>query len=132
LPQEGAKLAHFCSMCGPHFCSMKITQDVREYAAQKQVDESKALALGLNEKAEEFRSTGGEIYVRLQRVESDMIKLVGYDAQSQLLEVVFNTGDRYRYVGVPATEYEGLMSAESIGQYMHKHIIDRYDCERIS
>jgi phosphomethylpyrimidine synthase len=62
LPQEGAKLAHFCSMCGPHFCSMKITQDVREYAAQKQVDESKALAIGLIEKAEEFRSSGGEIY----------------------------------------------------------------------
>jgi len=62
LPQEGAKLAHFCSMCGPHFCSMKITQDVREYAAQKQVDESKALTIGLNEKAEEFKSSGGEIY----------------------------------------------------------------------
>src|ERR671924_256544 len=58
LPQEGAKLAHFCSMCGPHFCSMKITQDVREYAAQKQVDESKALELGLNEKAQEFRTSG--------------------------------------------------------------------------
>ena len=62
LPQEGAKLAHFCSMCGPHFCSMKITQDVREYAAQRQVDETTALALGLNEKAEEFVSSGGEIY----------------------------------------------------------------------
>jgi phosphomethylpyrimidine synthase len=47
LPQEGAKLAHFCSMCGPHFCSMKITQEVRA---------------GLSEKAEEFRSSGGEIY----------------------------------------------------------------------
>ena len=62
LPQEGAKLAHFCSMCGPHFCSMKITQDVREYAAQKQVDEGVALDLGLKEKAEEFIATGGEIY----------------------------------------------------------------------
>ncbi|HYV00068.1 MAG TPA: phosphomethylpyrimidine synthase ThiC, partial [Pyrinomonadaceae bacterium] len=87
LPQEGAKLAHFCSMCGPHFCSMKITQDVREYAAQKQLDESKALAVGLNEKAEEFRSTGGEIYMRLQRVESEMLELVGYDAKAKLLEV---------------------------------------------
>ena len=47
LPQEGAKLAHFCSMCGPHFCSMKITQEVRA---------------GLSEKADEFRTTGGEIY----------------------------------------------------------------------
>src|SRR6266511_4065607 len=62
LPQEGAKLAHFCSMCGPHFCSMKITQDVREYAAQKQIDEEAALGVGMNEKAEEFVAAGGEIY----------------------------------------------------------------------
>ena len=63
LPQEGAKLAHFCSMCGPHFCSMKITQDVREYAAQKELDEEAALAAGLKEKAHEFVAAGGEMYV---------------------------------------------------------------------
>ncbi len=62
LPQEGAKLAHFCSMCGPHFCSMKITQDVREYAAQKEIDEQAALDVGMKEKAEEFVAAGGEIY----------------------------------------------------------------------
>jgi phosphomethylpyrimidine synthase len=62
LPQEGAKLAHFCSMCGPHFCSMKITQDVREYAAQKEIDEQAALGVGMKEKAEEFVTSGGEIY----------------------------------------------------------------------
>ena len=62
LPQEGAKLAHFCSMCGPHFCSMKITQDVREYAAQKQIDEQAALEAGMKEKAVEFIATGAEIY----------------------------------------------------------------------
>jgi phosphomethylpyrimidine synthase len=62
LPQEGAKLAHFCSMCGPHFCSMKITQDVREYAAKKQIDEEAALATGLKEKAAEFISSGSELY----------------------------------------------------------------------
>jgi phosphomethylpyrimidine synthase len=62
LPQEGAKLAHFCSMCGPHFCSMKITQDVREYAAQKEIDEQAALGVGMKEKAEEFVATGAEIY----------------------------------------------------------------------
>jgi phosphomethylpyrimidine synthase len=64
LPQEGAKLAHFCSMCGPHFCSMKITQDVREYAAQKQIDEQTALDAGLKEKAREFVEAGSEIYRR--------------------------------------------------------------------
>jgi phosphomethylpyrimidine synthase len=62
LPQEGAKLAHFCSMCGPHFCSMKITQDVRDYAAQKKLDEQAALDEGMKEKAAEFVSTGAEIY----------------------------------------------------------------------
>ncbi len=62
LPQEGAKLAHFCSMCGPHFCSMKITQEVREYAAQHNVNEVVALESGLKEKAEEFKQAGAEIY----------------------------------------------------------------------
>jgi phosphomethylpyrimidine synthase len=62
LPAEGAKLAHFCSMCGPHFCSMKITQDVREYAEKQGIEAEKALAVGLSEKAREFVATGGEIY----------------------------------------------------------------------
>jgi phosphomethylpyrimidine synthase len=62
LPQEGAKTAHFCSMCGPHFCSMKITEDVRKYAAEKGIDETKAIAAGLREKAEEFQHAGAEIH----------------------------------------------------------------------
>jgi phosphomethylpyrimidine synthase len=65
LPQEGAKLAHFCSMCGPHFCSMKITQDVREYAAQQGVAEEHALAKGMEDKAAEFVTGGSEIYTKL-------------------------------------------------------------------
>jgi phosphomethylpyrimidine synthase len=64
LPQEGAKLAHFCSMCGPHFCSMKITQDVREYAAKKEIDEQAALQVGMKEKAEEFLRQGAEVYTK--------------------------------------------------------------------
>ncbi len=62
LPAEPAKTAHFCSMCGPKFCSMKITQDVRDYAASQGVDESVAIELGLKSKADEFRDTGAEIY----------------------------------------------------------------------
>jgi hypothetical protein len=61
-----------------------------------------------------------------------MLRLVGYDAKLRILEVVFNSGDRYRYKGVPPKKYEELMKAESIGQYMHKNIIGRYDYERIS
>jgi phosphomethylpyrimidine synthase len=63
LPKESHKLAHFCSMCGPQFCSMKITQDVREYARQKGIDDlEQAVQEGMREKAREFRETGGEIY----------------------------------------------------------------------
>jgi phosphomethylpyrimidine synthase len=62
LPAEGAKLAHFCSMCGPHFCSMKITQEVREYAAKEGVTEEKVLAVGMAEKSKEFAAKGAEIY----------------------------------------------------------------------
>ncbi len=62
LPAHGAKVAHFCSMCGPQFCSMRITEDVRDYAAQKGVDEKTALEVGMKEKAEEFKKTGLEIY----------------------------------------------------------------------
>ena len=64
LPQHGAKLAHFCSMCGPHFCSMKITQDVREYAAKQGIDEEAALKKGMEEKAIEFVKKGAEIYAK--------------------------------------------------------------------
>ncbi len=62
LPQEGAKLAHFCSMCGPHFCSMKITQDVRDFAAKHGVSDEDALKKGMETKAVEFVKKGAEIY----------------------------------------------------------------------
>jgi len=62
LPQEGAKLAHFCSMCGPHFCSMKITQEVREYAAEHGLKEEQALTEGMEEKSREFVQLGAEVY----------------------------------------------------------------------
>ena len=62
LPQEGAKQAHFCSMCGPHFCSMKITQDVRDYAARIGADEQAALEKGMAEKSEEFKRQGAQVY----------------------------------------------------------------------
>jgi phosphomethylpyrimidine synthase len=62
LPQEGAKTAHFCSMCGPHFCSMKITEDVRKYAAEKGLADQDAIAAGLAEKSREFVEEGAEVY----------------------------------------------------------------------
>ncbi|PKO84685.1 MAG: phosphomethylpyrimidine synthase ThiC [Betaproteobacteria bacterium HGW-Betaproteobacteria-11] len=64
LPQDGAKTAHFCSMCGPHFCSMKITQDVRDYAASLGVSEEEALKKGMEVKAVEFVESGSELYRR--------------------------------------------------------------------
>jgi phosphomethylpyrimidine synthase len=63
LPAEGAKIAHFCSMCGPHFCSMKITQEVRRFAAEKGLEEDLALEEGMKEKAAAFKEAGSEIYL---------------------------------------------------------------------
>jgi phosphomethylpyrimidine synthase len=62
LPSEGAKAAHFCSMCGPHFCSMKITEDVRRYAAEQGVSEDAALEKGMEAKSKEFLDKGAEVY----------------------------------------------------------------------
>ena len=62
LPNKGAKIAHFCSMCGPRFCSMKITEDVRAYAAEKHLEETAALEVGMKEKADEFKQTGSQLY----------------------------------------------------------------------
>src|ERR1700755_3391816 len=64
LPADGAKVAHFCSMCGPKFCSMELTQQVRDYAAANNLTSSDALRAGMREKSEEFKKVGGEIYVK--------------------------------------------------------------------
>jgi phosphomethylpyrimidine synthase len=65
LPAEGAKVAHFCSMCGPKFCSMKITQDIRDYAEQNKLDEQKAVTEGMKEMSEEFARQGHELYKKV-------------------------------------------------------------------
>jgi phosphomethylpyrimidine synthase len=64
LPQDGAKVAHFCSMCGPHFCSMRITEDVRKYAAEQGIGEQEAIKKGLEEKSKEFVKQGAELYAK--------------------------------------------------------------------
>jgi phosphomethylpyrimidine synthase len=64
LPSEGAKTAHFCSMCGPHFCSMKITEDVRNYAAEHGISDSEAIESGMQEKRKEFVEAGSELYTK--------------------------------------------------------------------
>jgi phosphomethylpyrimidine synthase len=65
LPAQAAKTAHFCSMCGPHFCSMKITQDVRKFAAEQGIAESDAVSAGMAAKAAEFRANGDRVYLPL-------------------------------------------------------------------
>jgi phosphomethylpyrimidine synthase len=62
LPAEGAKTAHFCSMCGPHFCSMRITEDVRKFAAEQKISDDEVLKVGMEQKAREFVEAGAEIY----------------------------------------------------------------------
>jgi phosphomethylpyrimidine synthase len=63
LPAAPAKTAHFCSMCGPHFCSMRISQDVRRYAEERGLTDAAAIDAGLREKADEFSRSGGRIYL---------------------------------------------------------------------
>lgn len=69
--------------------------------------------------------------MKLTPVESEMLLFAGYDPNSQVLQVVFRTGETYRYKNVPSDKFDELMNSESIGQYMHKHIIGRYDYERV-
>jgi phosphomethylpyrimidine synthase len=64
LPAEGAKTPHFCSMCGPRFCSMRITKDVRKYAAERGIAEDQALAKGMAAKSKEFAERGSEVYAK--------------------------------------------------------------------
>jgi len=70
LPKDSSKVAHFCSMCGPKFCSMKITQEVRDYAAAKGLAEEQALAQGMNEKSDQFKANGGEFYVPISQLKT--------------------------------------------------------------
>jgi phosphomethylpyrimidine synthase len=65
LPKESAKVAHFCSMCGPHFCSMKISQDVRDYAAKKGLNADEALIEGMHEKSQQFMEEGSLLYHKI-------------------------------------------------------------------
>ena len=74
LPKDSSKEAHFCSMCGPKFCSMKITQDVRDYAAAKGLSEIEALKQGMAQKSEEFKAVGGEFYVPVESLTSALNK----------------------------------------------------------
>ena len=69
--------------------------------------------------------------MKLEQLESEMLLAAGYDQKSRILQVVFRTGGTYRYKNVPSDKYDELMSAESIGQYMHKNIIGHYEYERV-
>ena len=69
--------------------------------------------------------------MKLRPVQSEMLIAAGYDRRSRILEVIFRTGETYRYKQVPPFEYDGLMSADSKGKYMHKRILGRYPYERV-
>ena len=69
--------------------------------------------------------------MKLHSVDSDMLIAAGYDQKSRTLEVIFRTGGKYRYKNVPSDKYDALLSAESIGKYMHRHIIGRYEYVRV-
>ena len=68
MPADNAKVAHFCSMCGPNFCSMRITQDVRDYAKEHGIGEDEALKKGMEEKSQEFHNKGGDVYLEPEKL----------------------------------------------------------------
>lgn len=76
-------------------------------------------------------AAGRSTQKKFTTVDSDMLVAVRYDEKTRHLDVIFRTGDKYRYLNVPPLEHTGLMSAKSIGQYMHKRILRRYDYERL-
>jgi len=69
--------------------------------------------------------------MKLRPVASEMLVAAGYDRKQRILQVIFRTGETYRYKEVPSSEFDGLMNAESKGKYMHRHIIGHYDYERV-
>lgn len=81
LPAEGAKTAHFCSMCGPKFCSMRISQDIRDYAKKNDLSEAEAINKGLKEKAKEFVDTGSNLYLHFFR-KTESVEAEEYSVQS--------------------------------------------------
>jgi phosphomethylpyrimidine synthase len=86
LPQDGAKTAHFCSMCGPHFCAMKISEDVRQYAAEQGIAVDEALTQGMQEKSKEFIAAGAEVYQGGAISESPSSSPVGDKGVKSLLD----------------------------------------------
>ena len=103
LPADGAKVAHFCSMCGPKFCSMKITQDVRDYAAK--LEEAEA---GMQQKSAEFRERGSEVYLPVvDGAEADAF-IAAEEAErgmKQMSEVFRETGGEL-YMGAGGREHD--------------------------
>jgi len=107
--------------------------EVENLALELSEDERAKLAVKLinslpNSKSDETNESGA---IRFKNVNSSMLRRVRYDPKNKLLDVVFRTGEKYRYKDVPPDEYNGLMTAESHGKYMQRHIIDHYETVRL-
>ena len=108
LPQDGAKTAHFCSMCGPHFCSMKITEDVRKYAAEQGMAEEQALKNGMEEKAREFVEKGAEIYTKSVKNKTNLKRETCNSAQCLLARNRKRMEDKKNHHKVRSTKNGGF------------------------
>ena len=104
----------------------KLALDLSEHERAKLA--AKLIASLPNKQLDHDAETGAG---RFKNVNSSMLRKVRYDSDTRFLEVVFRAGEKYRYKGVPADEYHGLMNAKSHGKYMQTHIIDHYDVERL-
>jgi hypothetical protein len=130
-----ADVNHLCPLKrrGVILSFMANFAEIEELALALPVDERATLAAKLIDSLPDSNSnddneSGG---VRFKKVNSSMLRSVRYNPKNKFLDVVFRTGEKYRYKEVPPDEYKGLMNAESHGKYMQKHIIDHYDDIRL-
>jgi hypothetical protein len=105
--------------------------EVEKLALALTEHERATLAAKLIDSLPEGNSDDDDEMVRFKNISSSMLRRVRYDSKNRFLDVIFKTGERYRYKGVPPDEYNGLMNAESHGKYMQRHIIDHYETVRL-
>jgi hypothetical protein len=105
--------------------------EVESLALALSEDERAMLAAKLIESLPDNQTVDDNGAIRFKKVNSSMLRQVRYDPKNRFLDVVFRTGETYRYKDIPPDEYDGLMKAESHGKYMQMHIIDRYETIRL-
>jgi hypothetical protein len=118
-------------LCGVILSRMASFIEVEKLSLALSEDERAMLAAKLIESLPDNQTVDDNGAIRFKKVNSSMLRQVRYDPKNRFLDVVFRTGETYRYKDIPPDEYDGLMKAESHGKYMQMHIIDHYETIRL-